>query len=950
MKKSYYGTNEKSNRYYHLFFMICMTLIIAFLFANLTYVKSEAATGLKIYNETSKKEINYKDKQIKVTLNGKKISKDQTPGILENGIALLSYEDIFMNSNIKADCEYDKDKGTITISKYGITIHMTLGSKKAKVNGKSVTLPVAPVKIKYINAKETKVLVPSRFVAETLGLGYQWYSSKNTVAITKNSLDLSYNDGERFEYKGTQGAVKINGTVVTPGKMPSIIRDNTALLRAKRVFSDSSIGANYQFDKKKGTITLSRDKTVIKMTIGSLVAYVNGEKYTLDTAPLVVHNYEAETSYVMVPGRFTANHLGFDYEWDGKTATSIITSVKKEEVKDGKDTVGETEETDKQNPSENKNGSGNTNPTKPNPSNPETAPELGDEGIIHDTGVIFYNFSSQEGSYSIPSKEKDLSGRDSAKNQMGYVYSFSKTQNGSMQNTESFSIYNTIPFGEITSGSDGRSIKINVSNATCIDYSYDMSAFSSKYVSFLHANNNTDLSSTLEFEIIPEKYDYDISLSEDGTTMTVNIYSNSLTSLDIGSNTDGEYIALTGIWPLQPEVSIQGDSTFVIDLPYTVNALGDLNTVVNNSILFSYISVSSLDYHTRIVLVMNEFSESYFYEMGNQYILSFHTPEVIEDEDEIIEGADKISDEYEEDETVIIDKSKYEIVIPKPNNIKKSQISHEDDYFNNRFYITLPGDHTKFYSEHNISWGSKVIKSIKVSLNKKKNTDIVITTTKLQGYVFTTDVDNIYVNIGNPRDIYKNIVVLDPGHGGPANGAQYFNTKEKDLNLKVLYTIGKKYFDSNPSELKVYYTRKTDVDMPLRDRAAFSEKVGADLFVSLHMNAHTNSSVKGTEVYYAKNNNSKNKAGLNSQMMAKFFLDNLLKTMGTKSRGVLDDRFTVIYRNTVPAVLVELGFMSNKEDFAKISDEKYQDKAAKTIYDTLLQIFEQYPTGRKGEN
>ncbi len=105
--------------------------------------------------------------------------------------------------------------------------------------------------------------------------------------------------------------------------------------------------------------------------------------------------------------------------------------------------------------------------------------------------------------------------------------------------------------------------------------------------------------------------------------------------------------------------------------------------------------------------------------------------------------------------------------------------------------------------------------------------------------------------------------------------------------------------------------------MPLRDRAAFSEKVGADLFVSLHMNAHTNSSVKGTEVYYAKNNNSKNKAGLNSQMMAKFFLDNLLKTMGTKSRGVLDDRFTVIYRNTVPAVLVELGLCQIKKILPK---------------------------------
>jgi N-acetylmuramoyl-L-alanine amidase len=245
-----------------------------------------------------------------------------------------------------------------------------------------------------------------------------------------------------------------------------------------------------------------------------------------------------------------------------------------------------------------------------------------------------------------------------------------------------------------------------------------------------------------------------------------------------------------------------------------------------------------------------------------------------------------------------------------------------------------------------ISSNSGVIKDISVNLNSNNETEIRITTTKLQGYEYVTDKDNIYINIGNPRDIYPNIVVLDPGHGGPANGAQYYGSNEKDFNLQILYGIGRKYFNSDTSKLKVYYTRKSDVDLTLAERAAYASKMGADLFVSLHMNASTAASAYGTEVYYSENNNQPNAAGLTSKTLANIMVSNLCSGLGTLNRGYKSEKYTVVHRNTVPAVLIEMGFLSNKNDYAKLSDPVFRDNAVRLIYETLLQVFEQYPTGR----
>jgi len=202
------------------------------------------------------------------------------------------------------------------------------------------------------------------------------------------------------------------------------------------------------------------------------------------------------------------------------------------------------------------------------------------------------------------------------------------------------------------------------------------------------------------------------------------------------------------------------------------------------------------------------------------------------------------------------------------------------------------------------------------------------------------------LNIGSPSEIYKNIALLDPGHGGAAVGALYSGYDEKDLNLQILYEVGDKYFNSDNSSLKVYYTRKADNDMGLSERAAFAAEVEADIFVSLHLNASSSASAGGTEVYYSTKNNSSNDAGLTSQKLANILSCNITDALGTTNRGVKSDIYTVIHKNTVPAVLIELGFMSNKSDLAMITDSTMQEIAVKTIYESLLQVFMEYPTGR----
>ncbi|MCR4605904.1 MAG: N-acetylmuramoyl-L-alanine amidase [Eubacterium sp.] len=288
----------------------------------------------------------------------------------------------------------------------------------------------------------------------------------------------------------------------------------------------------------------------------------------------------------------------------------------------------------------------------------------------------------------------------------------------------------------------------------------------------------------------------------------------------------------------------------------------------------------------------------------------------------------------------------YSLSILRPEGVFLDQVSNIECYdavgYKKRFKIIIKGNYVSFYKAHPIIINNNKIKKVKVSKSSSGNTVITVDTKSLQGYKIYKSGKYFVVDMKAPNKIYKHIVILDAGHGGFDNGAVYKKVNEKDLNLKMIYTLMKKYFKSNNGDTKVYWTRMTDEFISLDTRAKFAKKVKANMFISLHMNAAENKKANGTEVYYSVNNNKKNKAGLKSSTMAKKMCSSLVSKLGTVDRGVRTAGFYVIKNNTVPAILVELGFLTGNKDHKKLTDSSFQKKATKTIKNVINSLCAKY--------
>lgn len=272
----------------------------------------------------------YTGKQLKVNCNGKAVNVSKTPGILENGTALLPYADTFKNK-LSVKSVYNKAKKTITFSYNDKTVKLTLNSKTALVNGKKKTMSVAPKFIRFQNSNVERLMVPSRFTAENLGISYS-YDSKTATVTMKNKTAVSASTGSaanKISYGGkTYTYTKKKATVTVNGKkissvMPGYIINNITLVPAYDTFAKTELQANYS--NKSGTITISNDNHKIVMKLGSKTATVDGKKKTMDEAAWLVKRQDTGNSRVMVPGSFVAQALGYKYTWANSDVTAKIT-------------------------------------------------------------------------------------------------------------------------------------------------------------------------------------------------------------------------------------------------------------------------------------------------------------------------------------------------------------------------------------------------------------------------------------------------------------------------------------------------------------------------------------------------------------------------------------------------------------------------------------------------
>jgi len=211
-------------------------------------------------------------------------------------------------------------------------------------------------------------------------------------------------------------------------------------------------------------------------------------------------------------------------------------------------------------------------------------------------------------------------------------------------------------------------------------------------------------------------------------------------------------------------------------------------------------------------------------------------------------------------------------------------------------------------------------------------------------------------------------IVLDPGHGGKDPGASAFGMKEKDIVLQVAKKLAIKLKQELGCE--VLLTRNKDVFLSLEERTAIANTSGADLFISLHLNAHPSEKVFGFETYYLnlstdpeairvaalENATSTHQLsdlqGILSDIMKNSKIDESSRLARqvqealssglagrnypqVKSLGVKQAPFYVLIGAEMPAILIEMGFISNKTDAYHVKKEGYQDALSAEIVQGL---------------
>lgn len=237
----------------------------------------------------------------------------------------------------------------------------------------------------------------------------------------------------------------------------------------------------------------------------------------------------------------------------------------------------------------------------------------------------------------------------------------------------------------------------------------------------------------------------------------------------------------------------------------------------------------------------------------------------------------------------------------------------------------------------------------------------------------------ILITLTSYAQEHKYTVVLDAGHGGHDPGNIGFKKYiEKDIALKIVLEVGKT-LESNKN-INVIYTRKTDVFVNLWERGNIANRADADLFVSIHCNAH-HTNAYGAENWVLGASNKKNfeiakrensvillednykenykgydpkspESFIGISLMTEEYLDqslqlasiiqnNFTNKLKRKDRGVKQNAFVVLYQTYMPSILVETGFLSNKTEGTYLNSKNGQTKFANAISDGIKEYLKQ---------
>lgn len=275
------------------------------------------------------------------------------------------------------------------------------------------------------------------------------------------------------------------------------------------------------------------------------------------------------------------------------------------------------------------------------------------------------------------------------------------------------------------------------------------------------------------------------------------------------------------------------------------------------------------------------------------------------------------------------------------NTNKKTEYDVDYNSHGKSMIISVPSGSLDL-EEGYIAINDGLIKDIQIIKERNISKIIINFMRNIEYSILSNNVDN-KISLKITRDSNAKpsdrVIAIDPGHGGKDPGTIQNGVNEKDINLAVSHKLNEGLRNKGYTTIM---TREDDTFIELKERANIANRNGADLFISIHSNSHPNSSVSGVQVLY----HSKDKTNVTKEetyKLANIIKEEIIKGTGAKDKGLVPREQTVVIRDTnMPAVLIELGFLSNPKEAELLKDESYQYLLVESIINGIERYFETY--------
>lgn len=259
-----------------------------------------------------------------------------------------------------------------------------------------------------------------------------------------------------------------------------------------------------------------------------------------------------------------------------------------------------------------------------------------------------------------------------------------------------------------------------------------------------------------------------------------------------------------------------------------------------------------------------------------------------------------------------------------------------DEYLRFRYTFVLP-PHAEQLGLGVLYVFDGFVNSVSVHRDINGNIQLIIDTARVLTFTIRETPYEYIIRAHLPRDMFPFIIVIDPGHGGEDPGTIHNNMRESDLVLTLSHMLMQK-LDRHPI-IGVYATRLVDERASGHTRSGLPNELQADIFISIHANAgpRGNVTANGIETWYTMGNYYITPR-LTNRQFAEIMQRHKIALTGANNRGVRHSPNMIVTRDThMPAALLEVGFLSNAAEAARLASPEYQRLLVRAMYYGILE-------------